>query len=612
MTEEKNQLGKLVGEIRKEKGIRQLELCQGICSVSMLSRIEQGKKEPDKMLLEALFERLGKTLLYWEKVLNNDDIRLFQLQVEINSFLEEKNLEVVQMLLKKYKNFKGVSNPLHKQYKMFANARLLQLQNKNKEAMEELQRALEITLVNFKENNFELKKYYLCYQEIEVYLAWAELAVQYEKEKGYEALQQLIDYIDTNVENNPEMNRIYTIAVHKLACEKASRGKLEEAWFLCRKGIKIKRQSKNLDKLKPLLRLQMEIENKLGFQKEKNEVKDWYYVIEQLEQYAKHYGEKMEGITNNRYGVYGIGEVFRNLRKNFNMSQEDLMHFSEQENYSIVPETLSRIENGHSNPTKKTCETYLKKFNKEMRFYAAPIQSDDYEAHQLRYELGDKIRVIDVKGAKELLEQLEPKIDLNNKYNKQFIAKEKLIISHIEGKISPKEFREKMIEVLKITIPDYEKIEEENKNYGFLSRNEVGILNNIAASYKDAVDCEKGILLYEKLLRYFEGQYELSGRADYMMLLINYVNMLGSAGKHRKCISEARRGIALNMKAKDAVYMEHFLYEIAWNYKELEKKEELSKEEKLEKTNSIKMAFKVSELFLQEGYIAFLKKENIS
>ena len=90
MTEEKNQLGKLVGEIRKEKGIRQLELCQGICSVSMLSRIEQGKKEPDKMLLEALFERLGKTLLYWEKVLNNDDIRLFQLQVEINSFLEEK------------------------------------------------------------------------------------------------------------------------------------------------------------------------------------------------------------------------------------------------------------------------------------------------------------------------------------------------------------------------------------------------------------------------------------------------------------------------------------------------------------------------------------------
>ena len=126
------------------------------------------------------------------------------------------------------------------------------------------------------------------------------------------------------------------------------------------------------------------------------------------------------------------------------------------------------------------------------------------------------------------------------------------------------------------------------------------------------MDCEKGIFLYEKLLRYFEGQYELSGRADYMMLLINYVNVLGSAGKHRKCISEARRGIALNMKAKDAVYMEHFLYEIAWNYKELEKKEELSKEEKLEKTNSIQMAFKVSELFLQEGYIAFLKKENIS
>ena len=133
----------------------------------MLSRIEQGKKEPDKMLLEALFERLGKTLLYWEKVLNNDDIRLFQLQVEINSFLEEKNLEVVQMLLKKYKNFKGVSVPLHKQYKMFANARLLQLQNKNKEAMEELQRALEITLVNAYCNyRIKIRKQWKSYKEL--------------------------------------------------------------------------------------------------------------------------------------------------------------------------------------------------------------------------------------------------------------------------------------------------------------------------------------------------------------------------------------------------------------------------------------------------------------
>ena len=77
---------RLIEKIRKEENIKQADLCQGLCSISTLSRIERGKKQADKMLLEALVERLGKTLVYWEKILNNNDQRLSQLQTKINFF----------------------------------------------------------------------------------------------------------------------------------------------------------------------------------------------------------------------------------------------------------------------------------------------------------------------------------------------------------------------------------------------------------------------------------------------------------------------------------------------------------------------------------------------
>lgn len=52
-------LGRLIYVLRKEQNISQAVLCQGLCSKSKLSKIENDQLQPDIFLSEALLQRLG-------------------------------------------------------------------------------------------------------------------------------------------------------------------------------------------------------------------------------------------------------------------------------------------------------------------------------------------------------------------------------------------------------------------------------------------------------------------------------------------------------------------------------------------------------------------------
>ena len=53
-------LGEAFLQLREECKISQEKLCNGLCSVATLSRIELGEREPDYLLFDALLTRLGK------------------------------------------------------------------------------------------------------------------------------------------------------------------------------------------------------------------------------------------------------------------------------------------------------------------------------------------------------------------------------------------------------------------------------------------------------------------------------------------------------------------------------------------------------------------------
>lgn len=56
---EKNSLGEIIRTLRREAGLTQEELAEGICSPVSISRIENGNQMPSSMTLDRILEKLG-------------------------------------------------------------------------------------------------------------------------------------------------------------------------------------------------------------------------------------------------------------------------------------------------------------------------------------------------------------------------------------------------------------------------------------------------------------------------------------------------------------------------------------------------------------------------
>lgn len=595
---------------RKEQKISQSKLCQGLCSLSLFSRIERGEKQGDRMILEACFERLGSTMVYWEKILNNNDIRLYELQRAIQFFLEKGEVNEVERLLLKYKDFKGVSEKLHKQYKLWVEAKVLQLQNQTERALERITEALEITLPNFFEKDFSLKKHYLCHQEIRIYLMWLQLCQDSNKEAVCQQLKVLLEYVRERIKDTNYLERITLKILYVLISIEVQVDAKEEALKHCKEAIEIQRKAGSLEYVKQLLAIQLELEKKMGLSQQNEDIRGWYEALEFLEYAPEDELDKKPEMIRSKDNIYGIGQVFKSLRKEYNLSQEEAIQMESEK--GIVRETISRIENGHKNPTRRTCETYLKQFKKEIKFYSTRVDSDDYDVHMLQHDMAGYMGMGKSKEAREVLEKIEEKLDLNNPYNMQYIQAEKLFLDYIEKKIEGEAYREKLIEVLELSVEDYKKIENSKTLYGFFNQNEVGILNNIAFSYIDQKEknYEQALKLQKKLLDYLERQYMLMGSGNYLMILANYVNVLGSYGEYKESNALSKKGIYIIMANKKNVRLiHHFLYNIAWNMKEEGKKRTLSNKERQECVKVFEVACKMSRLFLDDTMIKFLEQQ---
>lgn len=602
---ESMKLVQVMKNMRKKQKITQEELCRGLCSRAVLSRIEKQEKQSDRMLLEALFERLGTTLLYWDKILNNNDMRLYQMQIQIEGFIEEGDCEQAEKLLEQYEDFRGVNVSLHKQYKTWTKARISQLKGNGKESLKYAKEALLYTIPEFDGEKFEIKNYYLCYQELQIYFMWLQLQRDYEKQEIGPYLEELLRFIEERMKDERYLEQLIPVLLYEIAKIKWEKGDVAYASSLCRRAVKIQRKNERLEHLKELLELQIQIEEKQGLEVNLKELKEWYQAVVWIEKYGEDL-EKSEQIMRNKSNVYSIGQIFRNLRKENHLRQDDFMGM-EQEGVHLVRETISRAENGRKNPTKKTCERYLSQFDKKMQFYSSRIESDEYESYELQALLGKKIKQEEVKEAKEILEQLEEKLDLTNPYNMQYIRKEKLFLNYLEKRIDEKRYRKSLIDILKLYIKDYNMLEKREKVCGYLNRNEIEIINNIAISYANEKDYDSSIQWYKKLIHYFEEKCTVMSAIDYIMILTNYSNILGNCGKYRESTDIARRGIQIRVKNKNGSLIPHLLYEIAWNYKEEGKITMLLSEEKEECMITFHMSCVISALFQQKNFSKFLE-----
>ena len=114
-----NTLGTILSFYRKKYEFLQQQICDGICSLATLSRIEKGINEMDSLVSESLLGRIGKEVTRFEIILNDEDYELWQMREDIKKFIQDGENEKAEALLEVYKKQTVENHPVHKQFYLF-------------------------------------------------------------------------------------------------------------------------------------------------------------------------------------------------------------------------------------------------------------------------------------------------------------------------------------------------------------------------------------------------------------------------------------------------------------------------------------------------------------
>lgn len=128
-----NTIGIVLSYYREKYGLSMAQVCEGICSPATMFRIEEGFREVDSLVSGTLLSRIGKQVLEFELLLNEEDYNLFRLRKEIDRSIAERNMDAADKLLQKYQSVMQKKQVIHEQYYLWGKAELLQKRGASKE-----------------------------------------------------------------------------------------------------------------------------------------------------------------------------------------------------------------------------------------------------------------------------------------------------------------------------------------------------------------------------------------------------------------------------------------------------------------------------------------------
>lgn len=189
-------IGKLISKLRKEQNISQQTICQGLCSKSKLSKIENGTQDGDILLLCALLNRLGYSEIEFDFFGTPDEEKYFSILPYLsstNSYDSEKYLQHLEVLKEL-----GETHPL-----MMQSYYLYSVKSKDtiEDRLKDYRSALDITLPNF--NISGINNYRLSGDEISILLGITyELTNKSHCDEAFYYFSQIDNYVR---ENSPDI-----------------------------------------------------------------------------------------------------------------------------------------------------------------------------------------------------------------------------------------------------------------------------------------------------------------------------------------------------------------------------------------------------------------------
>lgn len=555
----KRDIGNLIYYERTKRGIGLPRLTDGVCSASVLKRLENGERLPDFLVLERLVERLGKSLNKMEFLHSETAYDIYYLRESIELYVEERKYEEATDALAYYENLLQGREPMHWQYICKMRAVLAREQEDDYEkAALLLEEAMEQTLPGFDLNRLDY--YLLGESELLLLLMWIQEKIDVDLAHTTVDGNRLLHYIKGACQDEEVLTNIYSKAVWVLGNMELKRENPREALWYTLKGQKMLAENGILlhmpQFLERILRLtEGEDEKAYGEWKKQRDALKWVY-----EEYDEPYETTRLALWNSyrQQEVYFVCELVSQERKIRKHSQEKLA-----DALYIDQKTVSRLEGGKYKPKKETFERIKEYLELDRDICSTRLVVEDFALLEMEREIARQNHYKNYEEAEWIFQQLKVRLSMEWNENRQYVTYMEAYFAKERGRISSEEAVEQCMEALQITRKN---MELEQIDQVVLGRMEAMIVNYIAVTYYEMGKRQEAIAILERVkLGYENSKVDLKYR--YVAMSLIYVNLSAyyeECNQFEEAIIACKTGARLELKCKRGSMLGFFVEQRAY------------------------------------------------
>ena len=240
-----------------------------------------------------------------------------------------------------------------------------------------------------------------------------------------------------------------------------------------------------------------------------------------------------------------IGDIIRRKREELGLTQADLADGI----CSVV--TISRIKSGKTTPKRPLLCAILGRLDLPEDRYPVWVFKEEQKIETLQRKLAllntkFERALPEEKGkfreeAKKLYRELETNAEDADPFVRQQIARSKIIMGCEDGAYTPKEEREKLLEIIRMTCP---KFDPEDIGAGRYSTDELKMLNHLGLTYSMEKNHLEAIMIYRQVYAYIKKNIrEIPVKKSQLCsVILNYAKELNAVGSYQKANNLAEEG----------------------------------------------------------------------
>ena len=210
----------LIRKAREIQGITLEALCRGLCSFSMMGKIERGERLAGKELRDRILARLGVCSDGYENFLFYEDYLIWKRQQRIVNAIEKSDFETAEKELAIYERKKG-DYKLEKQFCLVMRAQIMQKRHEDPAVIAELYKeAVKLTVSDI--DCVSVKELCLSVQELDMILEYERCC---RPERLASRCEEILAYISSEMFDTYSYVKIYPKVIYYLYLSTADSGR---------------------------------------------------------------------------------------------------------------------------------------------------------------------------------------------------------------------------------------------------------------------------------------------------------------------------------------------------------------------------------------------------